>query len=609
MTDFFDEKNLEGGYEDAEDTQSDQEDFILPDRKTCIFLNFIDPEQGSVVNREQDEIGNESWEALKGSGRELFQKGGMIVMPSFDEENNVSLEGFDTDKMIGLLSEEITFVKLKFLKGNPSIDIVMTPPRSIATYVLKNCDHSELKPVHACINHPFVLREESEEVFKETEEFKGYEENINVSKGYKYRIVNDEGIHDNGVYINPRKKVKIKVYDTFDEADYIIKDIFKDFPYESKASLSNTVAQLISACMRYAMGTEMPPIALTTAQTHGSGKSMETDCIHAIMYGYPAEWSPRINTIDEYRKTLLTHARAGSPMVCFDNLNDKLDIEALASAATSRKLSGRNLHTLDKTSVDNLMSICINGTAMDVSTEIIDRTLWKVMKTDKKTADRDFKYEALIDFQIKPNRPAILSALFTYIQKWIDKGFPISKEKSKKHRIKVWSGLMGGILKDTIWYDDFLQNADEQRVQADTTYVRWCHAMDEVARYVGMEKGKLHTTHFSIQEIMTVCSFLEYGVGTSARTEGSNMLGEDIGTESKNNQSRSTKLGILFRNKSKNGGTPYGNWKIVDAGQTRRRRNFKLEWIGDVLPDDVYYSPERTSEESGQELDDTGVPL
>lgn len=603
MGDFFSEENLEGDANQEENGDKGSFDFILPDRKHCVFLNIFDPVSRELVNREQDEIGFETWEALKGSDRELFQKGGVIVMPSFDERDNVSLETFDADKMVGLLSEIVTFVKIKYSRGKLSLDIITTPPRPIANYILKNCDHSELKSIHTCINHPFVLRTEADDSVKSHIQYRNYSENVSLTKGYEFRIVNEGGLYDNGVYLNPRASAEIKTYDTLEEADYILKDVFKDFPYASNASLANSIGQLISGCMRYCMGSDMPPIALTTSQVHGSGKSMETDCIHCILYGIPAEWSPRINTIDEYRKTLLTHALAGSPMICFDNLNDKLDIEALASVATSRRLSGRMLHTMNKVTVENMMSICLNGTALDVSTEIVDRTIWKVMDTHIKSADRTFKYKAIIDSQIIPNRPAILSAVFTYIANWIDKGCKISEEKAQKHRAKVWSGLIGGVMQDTIWYEDFLGNSDKQRLQADTTYVRWQYAMDEVGKFIGIKHGSLYTNPFTIKEIMTVCSYIEDYQDKQIIVIGDNMLGEDIGTESKNDQSRATKLGILFRSKSKNGGTPYGNWKILDAGQLRRRRMFKLEWIGKEMPSDEYYKP--VKDEDG----DHEVPL
>jgi len=584
--------------ESADEEQPSAEDIeeSIPNHRSVIFLNDFNEEKGIFVNKEQHIVGEEAWDILKNSDRELFQKGGIIVSPVFDENKQVRLAEYDVEKMVGLLSEEITFVRLRLKNGSVIPEIVPVPNKAFASYILKNCDHSVLPPVHTCINHPFVAREQDEVDIEGHIKFREYKENTGISEGYTYKIITQPGIHSSGVYLNPRNSAQIQPYDSLETADDILKDIFMDFPYATDSSLANTIGQLISGCMRFAIGTDMPPIALTTSQTHGSGKTMETDCIHAILYGYTANWSSRISTLDEYRKTLLTHAIAGDPMICFDNLNEKLNIEALASVATARRISGRILHTMSNITVPNFMQICINGTALDVSTEIADRTIWKVMSTHEKSMERQFKYKAIIDSQVIPNRPAILSAIYTYIKKWIEGGCPVSEDKPKMHRSKVWASLIGGVLMGTIWYNDFLSNTREQRKQADTTYVRWSHAMRELAQHVGVEPGETETMSFGVKDAMPVCSYYDYKsvkegdeTNNSYDLNGDNMLGEDIGTEARNDQSRVTKLGILFRNRSKNGGTPYGNWKIVDAGQYQRRRLFKLVWIGQGdIPEEFY---------------------
>ena len=606
---FNDKKNSEGEQSPPEFKDK------MEDGRHIVFLNAYDDKENAFVNREQHVVGQESWDLLLGSGLELFQKGGIIVSPVYDENSQVRLKGFDIDRMTGLLSEQITFVKMRFVKGNITVEIMPVPPKYIGSYIINNCDHSKLKAVHTCLNHPFVERVVADDDKEGHIKFRKYKENVEVNTGYTYRIATEGGIHDCGVYLNPRGCAEIQTYETLEEADKILNDIFRDFPYASASSLSNTIGQLVSGCMRFALGTNMPPIALTTSQTHGSGKTMETDCIHAILYGFTANWSSRIASLDEYRKTLLTHALAGDPMVCFDNLNERLNIEALASVATSRRLSGRILHTMSNITVPNFMQICINGTSLDVSTEIADRTIWKVMVTHEKSMDREFKYKAIIDSQVIPNRPAILSAIFTYIKRWIGRGCNISEKKSRLHRAKVWAAVVGGILEGTCWGPEFLTNTSRQRIEADTSYVRWTHSMRELAQKVGVENGESFTREFGVKDAMNICSFTQMCRVDNCKGDdfmcqhigGDNMLGEDIGVEKKDDQARSTTLGILFRARSKNGGTPFGEWKIVDGGQRSRRRMFRLAWIGQgEVPDDFLIS----KRESEFDIDgDDGIPL
>lgn len=580
---------------DEEELQED-----IPSHKPVIFVNYFKEEDGLFVNKEQHVIGEEAWEILKQSDRELYRKSGVIVTPCPGDFDNIVFRECDTDTMIGILSEEILFIKLKLSKGKIIPDIIPIPNMAYAKYVLKNCDLTELNEVTSVVSHPFLYRKKIEDADTEAE-WGEYKENTDITSQFEYSVISEDGIHvPTGVYINKKTTVDIVTYNTLEEADKILNDIFGDFAYGDDASLSNTIGQLITGVCRYAMGTDMPPIALTTSQTHGSGKTMETDVIHTVLYGHTVDWNPKIKTLDEYRKTLLTNAISGTPMVCFDNLNAKLDIETLASVATAKRISGRILHTMTSVAVRNYMQICINGTAMDISTEIADRTIWKVMSTEEKAADREFKYKALIDQQVLPNRKYILSAVFTYIENWIKKGCPISEEKQKMHRQKVWAALIGGILQDTIWYDNFLGNTAEQRIQADTTYVRWTHSLRELALHIRTEPGVNATFPFTVADAMPICSYFDYELDEETLKKkvfdpdnkdemdkykepfhGYNMLGEDIGTECKNHHSRTTRLGILFREKSKNNGTPFGNWKIVDNGQYQRRRSFRLVWIGD----------------------------
>lgn len=575
----------------------------IPTHRPVIFTNTFNEDNKIFVNKELHEIGDEAWEILKNGDTTIYQKGGILVSPVYDEHNNVRLVEYNTEKMVGLLSDEITFVRLKISKGSILPEVLAIPHKAYASYIINNCDHSEIPPIDVCIKHPFVKRSKDD-----LPEFDEYTENVDTSKFYKYEIVNTGGIHysgDIGIHLNEQSP-KIKPFEDISKADFILQDVFKDFPYATDASLANSVGQLISSCMRFAIGTNMPPIALTTSQTHGSGKTMETDVIHAILHGTTANWSSRISSLDEYRKTLLTHALSGDPMVCFDNLNEQLNIEALASVATSKRLSGRILHTMSNVTLANYMQICINGTSLDVSTEIADRTIWKVMSTHEKTMDREFKYKSIIDDQVIPNRKHILSAIFTYIKKWIDNGSPLCEEKAKLHREKGWASIIGGILKDTMWYNAFLANTAQQRIQADTTYVRWTHTITELALHIGVKPGETETQRFTTAQAMPICSYCDYPLDEATlkkkvfdpdepHTEeepffGHNMLGEDIGADNRNQRARGTTLGILFRAKAKNDGSPFGNWKIVDAGQHRQKRAFKLVWIGkEHIPEEFYY--------------------
>jgi len=603
--------------------------------KPIIYINWFDEKQSQLINKEQHIVGQEAWDILLQSKREIFRKSGVLVSPEPGDHGNIIFKEFDTERMVGLLSEEMVFIKMRPLRGSIVYDVQAIPHKSYATYILKNCDITDLPEATSIVSHPFVYREaiDDPDNIKDWGTYKEYTDDVDQ---FQYSIVSEPGMHiPTGVYINQNSTVDVRPYDSLEEADTIINDIFKDFPYGDNASLPNTVAQLITGVCRYALGTDMPPISLTTSQTHGSGKTMETDVIHSILYGITADWNPKIKTLDEYRKTLLTNAIAGTPMVCFDNLNEKLDLETLASVATARRLAGRILHTMTNVAVQNYMQICINGTAMDISTEIADRTIWKVMSTHEKTADRDFKYKALIDRQVVPNRKYILSAVFTYVQKWIDAGCPISKVKQNMHRQKVWAGIIGGILQDTRWYDDFLGNTAEQRIQSDSTYVRWSHAMRDLARHIKCEPGAIETFPFTVSEAMPICSYFDYELDEitlkkkvferddpdssdndlekyRAPFYGHDQLGEDIGTERKNYQSRSTILGILFRDKSKNNGTPFGSWKIVDAGQYQQRRRFKLVWIGDGdIPNEflIINHDEFNISESAEDIEDDGINL
>ena len=113
-----------------------------------------------------------------------------------------------------------------------------------------------------------------------------------------------------------------------------LREVFQDFPYVNEAARDVPIAALLSILARPAIGDENTPAFIFEASTKGAGKSLQIDAICTIATGRSAAKMTYPSKDEELSKMLDSHARGGSSLLVFDNVDRAFGGASLDKAIT-----------------------------------------------------------------------------------------------------------------------------------------------------------------------------------------------------------------------------------------------------------------------------------
>ena len=165
----------------------------------------------------------------------------------------------------------------------------------------------------------------------------------------------------------------------------------------------------------------------------------------------------------EYRKRFVSELLQGQLMCFIDNVNEDFGSEVVSTLVTQRTIGDRILGVSRNVKLRNNLMFMITGNASSLTPELVSRSVITLLKSEVPTELRNYKNPNLISKIQTQDRFAILSAVCTIIQKWIDDGATIDYNV-EAHRMKDWAQLLGGILKTVPEFDGhFLQSQMEHK--------------------------------------------------------------------------------------------------------------------------------------------------
>ena len=452
------------------------------------------------------------------------------------------------DSIPGIISRKVR-IKSSIRRntfGNVTIQhkTLMTPPKPVCLDLLTSQPVDQLPEIRKVVPHP-VLTRDKDKIRIRTE--KGYDETTKL-------------------YLSDKADIDFTDMDT-EKIKEVFDDFYGDFPYKSDAGLVATIALALTHIVGPILGAGVrPPLFITTAATHGAGKSYNTDVTYTGLLGSePASINLEGKTNIELGKLLYAEALAGGVYANLDNATSAIS-EALAVYTTQAMVSDRILGVSKTAQILNSLVLSINGVNIDTSTEIADRAISIELSTDKRASDRPFRHSNLMGYMLE-NRDTFLSALLSLCKIWIENGCPQSEHKS---RLSVWAKTIGGILEGIDGYGEaFLSDYDDFRKSSDKRYMDFCEAMRAVADKVGVDES------FRISDVFTILSFENsYYDGSSHIPEnGQNLLGNYIDYAGNHETRRKAVATQLLRSEN---GKVFGKLKLVDEGTKKGIRYFKL---------------------------------
>jgi putative DNA primase/helicase len=126
------------------------------------------------------------------------------------------------------------------------------------------------------------------------------------------------------------------------------------------------------------------PIHLIDAPVQGSGKSLLAEILCSVFGGRAdASVIPKRGEEDEWRKSITSALKTGSPFVWYDNLKTRLDSGSLAHAITAPVWTDRAMATHNQITLPVRCVWIITGNNIECDGDFPRRSLW--IRLDAKT--------------------------------------------------------------------------------------------------------------------------------------------------------------------------------------------------------------------------------
>lgn len=243
-------------------------------------------------------------------------------------------------------------------------------------------------------------------------------------------------------------------------AKALVEEVFADFPFVSQSDRVHAYAILLTAIARPLLKTV--PLFVAEAPTPGTGKTLLLKLAERILTGRDASMQTLGKREEETQKMLLSVIKRGTEFTLFDNATGHLDSPSLAAALTANRWSDRLLGASQIEEFPVQSIFCVSGNALTLSDEIFRRSVFMQLDANmERPEDRTEWKHRNIEEWVAQNRIALLEALLTIAQAWIDAGRPNGKKVMGSY--EAWTRIVGGIMDVAGWGDDLLGNREAIR--------------------------------------------------------------------------------------------------------------------------------------------------
>lgn len=334
-------------------------------------------------------------------------------------------------------------------------------------------------------------------------------------------ILTTPGYHpDPGLYLRHGTSVsglQSPSQEDAEQAREVLVDLLVDFEFVDdarEAHESAWLAALLTILARPAIGArESTPLFLFDANRPGVGKTRLVELACEIAMGHlpaPRPAPTGRNADDEMRKTITAIARAGVPVVFFDNVKGKLGGGSLELALTGSKWSSRILQKSEDWSGPLNVTWLATSNNASLTPDMRRRTLLCRIETDRQSPQerKAFKYPR-IQQHVREHRSRYLTAALTILRAWHVAGQP-DAGLTPWGSFEEWSRIVrnavvfaGGA--DPYQTRDSLERADRETSLLRAVLETWPSGERFTASQLaeGMRDGELETsTTLNAQEVI-----------------------------------------------------------------------------------------------------------
>ncbi len=352
------------------------------------------------------------------------------------ELDTKTYEGFQTvkpNRFITLIENYITpFITIKNPNNGNFIEKEKSISAELANTILTSEElKSSIQPIRRLFTVPIPIIYKGELTFPK----KGYDERFNSWLS-----------NDAPDLSNPNMGIQ--------EAQSILKNIYKEFCFQDKQDYHNAIAGLITPYLKglYPQFNTRAPIFCYLANRERSGKDYCAG-VTGIVYENSSLEEPPISTgesayndtSNELRKKILSGFMSGRQRLHFANNKGFINNSTLEAVATSKSWSDRQLGKSENLVFDNTMDFSLSGNVgITYTPDLANRMVFVNLFLDIEDANaRRFNNPNLHEY-VSKRRGEILSALYALVRNWIDKGS--NPGSIAFTSFPEWARVCGGIL-------------------------------------------------------------------------------------------------------------------------------------------------------------------
>jgi hypothetical protein len=252
----------------------------------------------------------------------------------------------------------------------------------------------------------------------------------------------------------------------------LIDSAIGDFPFVDAASKANAIASMLTPLVRPAIDSPTP-LALYDAPQAGTGKTLLAEVVAIVATGRAAETFSAPTDPEEWRKKITTALASGTGVVVIDNVNYRLDSDALCSAITATTISDRVFRTFDRIVLPVKCSWIATGNNVQLAGDMARRCYWIRLdaKQSKPFHRTGFRHDNLRTW-VTEHRGDLIIALLVLARYWFLQGRPKPRRVRPLGSFESWCAVVGGIL-ELAGIEGFLGNSETMLEQADSDAVQW----------------------------------------------------------------------------------------------------------------------------------------
>jgi hypothetical protein len=353
-----------------------------------------------IKNGELPRVVNEAEDALLLLGREIYQRGGLVVRPVLTKlkaADDRDMQGWRLIPVTQPYLVETLTCAARFLKHDARSKawVAVNAPDRVAQTYLARQGTWKLPILSGIVHTPFLRADGS------LCEQPGYD----PASGLLFKPDRESFPP---VPREPSKNDALAALATLDH-------LLATFPFVGEADRTVALSAILTALDRRAMATA--PLHAFTSPTAGTGKSLLVDMVAMLATGQLMPVISQGKTEEELEKRLGAALLAGDVVISLDNCEHRLESTFLCQALTQEKLNIRMLGLSRNVETPVNATIFATGNNLTIAGDLVRRSLMCSLDAKCERPElRTFNVDAIKT--VRGNRGRLVTAALTVLRAW-----------------------------------------------------------------------------------------------------------------------------------------------------------------------------------------------